>query len=541
MALDFTPSWLSAADRRKLLGKPHETYQLWGECYLQALRYDEAAAAFKKSHDLQADLPLLAIKLAQVEAGKGNNATALAKLDEFFALKSTAHSDEGCTLLGDLIRRETADQKQAHAKLVERLQHLRQYDSVNAGITLALADALFEADRIEEAEKLYATQPTSAHSIARLAEIYRQQGKVEKLLSTIGESALETSSLDLFSETSAKVAADKPFLAKLIATVRRREKAERGSLGSTELFAAALLALEAKEFAAADEFFESLLASGSLVKRKQIFLAWGMGLFQADQHARAAKVFQQIVDEKLEIGGPGGAHYYLAGALAMDNRPDEALPAIKRAIHAEPGKTRYEGRLGWILYHAKRYADAERAYRELLATYDASHHDEAIRQTLHNARLMLSNIALQQDDFPAAVEWLEQVLDEFPEDASALNDLGYLWAERGLHPERALRMTQQAVAAQPENLAYRDSLGWAYYQVGRYDEALRELLLATSDPESDGVVLDHLGDIHSKLDQPDLALAAYRRSLAAFQKSGDTKKAALVEFKVQGLKFKVKP
>ena len=56
---------------------------------------------------------------------------------------------------------------------------------------------------------------------------------------------------------------------------------------------------------------------------------------------------------------------------------------------------------------------------------------------MREARLLLSNIAVLQNRPAEAEEWLEQVLDEFPDDASASNDLGYLWAERGAHLERA--------------------------------------------------------------------------------------------------------
>jgi predicted Zn-dependent protease len=126
------------------------------------------------------------------------------------------------------------------------------------------------------------------------------------------------------------------------------------------------------------------------------------------------------------------------------------------------------------------------------------------------------------------------VLDEFPGDVSALNDLGYLWAERGQHLHRALAMTHQAVAAEPKNRAYRDSLGWAYYQLGRYAEAVRELRLAAADDTADGVVLDHLGDAESRYGRADAASAAWQRAAAAFEKAGESGKTAVVKAKLDG-------
>ena len=56
-----------------------------------------------------------------------------------------------------------------------------------------------------------------------------------------------------------------------------------------------------------------------------------------------------------------------------------------------------------------------------------------------------------------------------------------------------------AVAAEPENRAYRDSLGWVFYRLGRFPEAVAELEKAVDEKQPDGTVLDHLGDAYEKL------------------------------------------
>ena len=102
------------------------------------------------------------------------------------------------------------------------------------------------------------------------------------------------------------------------------------------------------------------------------------------------------------------------------------------------------------------------------------------------------------------------MLDEFPDDVGALNDLGYLWADQNKRLARPHRMIRQAVEAEPENAAYRDSLGWVLYRLGKFDEALEEQkkaveLSKSKEKESDGVMYDHLGDIHAALGQKDKA------------------------------------
>jgi tetratricopeptide (TPR) repeat protein len=156
-----------------------------------------------------------------------------------------------------------------------------------------------------------------------------------------------------------------------------------------------------------------------------------------------------------------------------------------------------------------------------------------VRQALREARLALSHVELASDNFPAAAEWLEQVLDEFPEDPSASNDLGYLWADRGLHLARSLAMIERAVAAEPDNRSYRDSLGWVHFRLGQFVAAEKELAKAAAEDES-GVILDHWGDALWQLGRREEALSAWRRAEAAFQKAGQTKELEAVRKKLSG-------
>ena len=103
------------------------------------------------------------------------------------------------------------------------------------------------------------------------------------------------------------------------------------------------------------------------------------------------------------------------------------------------------------------------------------------------------------------------MLDEFPDDVAALNDLGYIWADQNVRLQRAHRMIRQAVEEDPQNAAYRDSLGWVLYRLGRPEEALVELEKAAADGEPDPVILDHLGDVYHATNQPQKATASIDR------------------------------
>jgi tetratricopeptide (TPR) repeat protein len=243
-------------------------------------------------------------------------------------------------------------------------------------------------------------------------------------------------------------------------------------------------------------------------------------------------VLRQIADEKLLSNRTALIHYFLAGALAMAKDDTGSLEAAKRAVELEPANPLFENRLAWVYFRGRDLEKSRQAYEALLVKYGDNFKNSAIRDVVHDSRLALSNVALKQGDFAGAVESLEQVLDEFPEDVGALNDLGYLWIERGLHLQRGISMVEKAVAAEPANPSYRDSLGWGYYQVGRYADAVRELSLA-AEKDASGVIFDHLGDALQKAGEVPKARDAWQSAAAAFEKDGEKEKLAAVKKKLQ--------
>ncbi len=103
-----------------------------------------------------------------------------------------------------------------------------------------------------------------------------------------------------------------------------------------------------------------------------------------------------------------------------------------------------------------------------------------------------------------------------------------------MHLQRR-RMIEQAVAAEPDNGAFRDSLGWVLFRQGQYERAAAELEKA-AEMEPDPVVLDHLGDAYARLKQSDKAAAAWRRSYEQFKKAGKEEAAGKIRDKLEKTK-----
>lgn len=87
------------------------------------------------------------------------------------------------------------------------------------------------------------------------------------------------------------------------------------------------------------------------------------------------------------------------------------------------------------------------------------------------------------------------LLAERPNDSATQNYLGYMWADKGMHLERARDLLEKAVAREPRNAAYLDSLGWAYFRLGRLDVAEKNLREAQRREPGDPTIVEHLGDL----------------------------------------------
>jgi tetratricopeptide (TPR) repeat protein len=115
--------------------------------------------------------------------------------------------------------------------------------------------------------------------------------------------------------------------------------------------------------------------------------------------------------------------------------------------------------------------------------------------------------------FEEAEAAFRELLGRAPDLHPALNYLGYMLAERGLRLEEAVDLVQRALVLDPDNGAYRDSLGWALHRLGRHDEALVQLERALFLSPGEPTILDHLGDVLAALGRLGPAREAWQRAL----------------------------
>ncbi len=130
--------------------------------------------------------------------------------------------------------------------------------------------------------------------------------------------------------------------------------------------------------------------------------------------------------------------------------------------------------------------------------------DEVIKRV----RPILSVVYVNQGDYAKGEAELERLLERFPDDSGANNDLGYLYAEQGKNLEKAEAMIRKALLEDTDNQAYLDSLGWVLFKRGKAKEALEPLIkaaeimkedAAAEETNPDATILEHLGDVYFHL------------------------------------------
>jgi len=136
------------------------------------------------------------------------------------------------------------------------------------------------------------------------------------------------------------------------------------------------------------------------------------------------------------------------------------------------------------------------------------------------ALIALSSAQERAGDTKGSEESLRRVLASEPDNATALNNLGYFLVERNERLSEALEMIQRAVKAEPTNSSFLDSLGWVQFKLGQFAEAERNLTEAARRSAGSATIQEHLGDLYFGQGKKEKARSAWQKSLR-FLPDGD--------------------
>ncbi len=244
---------------------------------------------------------------------------------------------------------------------------------------------------------------------------------------------------------------------------------------------------------------------------------------------------------------------YLRLSLRLDPTRDEAWVMVgdlmqssgdadsARVAYArpKPGSTEFstaQSKLAWSYQSAEDKETALKLARAAAATGDVDaritladllrvneQFDESVKvmgavideRKTPDWRLLYSRgVAYERlNQWPKAEADLQAALKLRPDEPELLNYLGYSWIDRGEHLKEAMAMVEKAVASDPRSGAMVDSLGWAYYRLGDYKQAVDKLEEAVELEAGDPEINNHLGDAYWKVGRRDEAQFQWRRVL----------------------------
>ncbi|MFT4150732.1 MAG: tetratricopeptide repeat protein [Paracoccaceae bacterium] len=195
------------------------------------------------------------------------------------------------------------------------------------------------------------------------------------------------------------------------------------------------------------------------------------------------------------------------GAYAMD-RKEAALEILDALARKQPQNVTVQVALGDALRREEKWERALKAYDAALALPVAN--EERFWSVWYSRGIAEERLG----NFPKAVSDMRKALELSPDEPQVLNYLGYSYVDRGENLDEALAMIQRAVSRKPDSGYIIDSLAWALYRLGRYDEALPHMEQASLLEPVDPVVTDHLGDVYWAVGRQMEARFQWRRALS---------------------------
>lgn len=279
------------------------------------------------------------------------------------------------------------------------------------------------------------------------------------------------------------------------------------------------LEYEARRFEEAARRFERVLE----VNPEEHQVAFFLGIVRrrtGDQDA-AIEAFERIPPEHQHYAE---ARTQIAAILERRGEFEAALAEIEKVAAVKPSRD-------LELYRATlraRAGDFDGAIAELQSLLTGTPDDDEI---FYNLGVVYGEAKRVEE----AVQYMQRALEQNPDNASALNYVGYTWAERGVRLDEAESMITRAIELRPDDGYIADSLGWVYYmrarplvESGRREEAqeyieraLRELKRAAELTGGDPVISEHLGDTYLLLNEKRHALEQFEEALRLEPREGE--------------------
>jgi tetratricopeptide (TPR) repeat protein len=517
-------------DNRLLLG------QLYG------LNHDSAKAEeqFKAAQKIDPNNEDVVLDIAREYSEQGDLNRAAKEISDVPESDRTGRMDFALAALYDELKRP----KDAAAAYQAALQQ----DPGNTDAERGLAAALTASGQMEAAAKVNSqilqTDPQDPQALIRAGEIQRQKGDFEQALMTfkkaeaqlsngsdpelIYNEALTYDGLGRFDES---IKAVKQLLTITVSPDGKyTDDAERNRAALLQL-----LGTVARQAGNTDEAISAYQQMQSLGGDYAVHATDS----EVDTYREAhqwAKALQVAADAAKAMPSNHDAQLTYAVQLADANKLDEGIKLAEKQLTGAPDDREVYFDLAEMDVRAKRWKDASHAFDQAAAL--AIKPDDKV--ILYYYR---GDAALREKLYDEAELDFRRGLAIDPDNASIENDLGYMYADRGVKLDDAVTLLKKAVASDPQNYAFLDSLAWAYYKQGQYAMAEDYERKAAQRMTNDPTLLDHLGEIEAKNGKLQQAIADWDKSLQQYASSlapdADPADVARVQHKLESARVRL--
>ena len=472
-----------------------------GRLYLSARQPEEAVKVFKRVLEQQPEVAEASVLLARAESAAGRPDRAVE------ALESAA--EDNPRLLNSLAELYERQQRWNEAASAYARLSAVTPGSVDTRIRWASAllqtgtpDALTQARQLlQEIVDAGATEPRAFYLLSgaerRLGNFAAAEAAARRLIAAAPDQVNGPLALAQIYEDQRRFAAAADVLRPVVA--RHADAADPprelltavAHLGFAELQAGrpdeAIEAFDtASRVSGGAARFDAPIAQAHLLARR------------FDRAAEVARAARQRSPDDLRLV------QLEARALARAGRGDRAVVVMREALAAHDDNVQVHLTLAEVLQEAGRTAEADSVLADAAGKFPSD-------LTVPFQRGALLE---QRRDYAGAEAAFRQVLERDPMHAAALNYLGYMLADRGQRLGEAVALVERALAIDPGNGAYLDSLGWAYFRQEKFDKAEPLLRQAAEQAPGNSVIQDHLGDVLWATGKRREAVEAWRRALA---------------------------
>jgi len=418
----------------------------------------------------------------------------------------------------------TYEQQKQYKNAIESYRHAIELDRDNLDAIRGLAQNLLNDGQTEAALEQYKViadaNPEDAQTYVRIAEIYRKQGKYDTALENLKKAeTMVQDSIEVPYNIAAIYQAQGRYdeAAQVMKDLlKKSEKADATTYTTSEkgnravfLERLGMIYRDQGNNQAAIDTFRQVIALGGDDNMER-------GYQQIIDTWREAKEWQKATEAAKEatekLPNSRELKMVLAAQQADMGNPDRALKDVQAMLKGVPDDRGVYITLAQMNTRLKRYAEAEKALdkaEELSTKQDDKEYVWFLRGSTFEREKRFADAEVQ----------FKKVIASDPQHAMALNYLGYMLADQSTKLDEAFAYIKRAIDIDPTNGAYLDSIGWAYFRLGKYELAEENLVKAAQKINTDPTVHDHLGDLYQKTGRLKLAATHWERALVEWNRT----------------------